>query len=71
MCWCLSRNRTGFTRTDSMIKTLMTYAISTGMLTSVLASGTLISFAISPTTLIAQTFYGPLGTCYVNSLLAL
>ncbi|KAH9985481.1 hypothetical protein BJV74DRAFT_952125 [Russula compacta] len=28
-------------------------------------------FAISPTTLIAQAFYRPLGTCYVNSLLAL
>ncbi|KAH9985475.1 hypothetical protein BJV74DRAFT_846832 [Russula compacta] len=54
-----------------MIKTLMVYVISTGMLTSVLACATLISFAISPTTLIAQAFYRPLGACYVNSLLAL
>ncbi|KAH9963661.1 hypothetical protein BJV74DRAFT_890465 [Russula compacta] len=71
MCWCLYRNRTGFARTDSMIKTLMIYIISTGTLTSVLASATLISFAISPTTLIAQAVYGPLGSCYVNSLLAM
>ncbi|KAH9971632.1 hypothetical protein BJV74DRAFT_799118 [Russula compacta] len=46
--------------TDSMIMTLMIYSINTGLLTSVLATASLIS-----------AFYGPLGKCYVNSLLAL
>ncbi|KAH9975187.1 hypothetical protein BJV74DRAFT_181642 [Russula compacta] len=71
MCWCLYHKRTGYPRTDSMIMTLMIYCINTGLLTSVLATASLISFAISPTTVIAQAFYGPLGKCYVNSLLAL
>ncbi|KAH9981545.1 hypothetical protein BJV74DRAFT_82611 [Russula compacta] len=71
MCWCLYHKRTGFARTDSVIMTLMIYSISTGLLTSVLATTALITFIGSPTTLVAQAFYGPLGACYVNSLLAL
>ncbi|KAH9999608.1 hypothetical protein BJV74DRAFT_161468 [Russula compacta] len=63
--------RTGFSRTDSMIMTLMIYSINTGLLTSLLSSATLVSFSISPSTLISQVFFWPLSKCYFNSLLAM
>ncbi|KAH9981562.1 hypothetical protein BJV74DRAFT_83060 [Russula compacta] len=71
MCWCLYRRRTGYGRTDTIITILMIYIISSGMLTSILGSATVISFIAAPTTLINQVFYLPFGTCYVNCLLAL
>ncbi|KAH9971635.1 hypothetical protein BJV74DRAFT_244498 [Russula compacta] len=71
MCWCLYHKKTGFARTDSIIMTLMVYIFSSGVLTSIFACATLISFIISPTTLIAQASYAPLGACYMNSFLAL
>ncbi|KAH9060430.1 hypothetical protein EDB87DRAFT_1615747, partial [Lactarius vividus] len=33
MCWFLYHKRTGFARTDSMILTLMTYSVHSGLLT--------------------------------------
>ncbi|KAI0287972.1 hypothetical protein BC826DRAFT_728904 [Russula brevipes] len=33
MCWCLWHKRTGFARTDSIIMTLMSYSINSGLLT--------------------------------------
>ncbi|KAH9971633.1 hypothetical protein BJV74DRAFT_990423 [Russula compacta] len=71
MCWCLYHKRTGFARTDSILMNLMIYSICTGLLTSILATTALFIFIGSPTTITAQAFYGPLGTCYLNSLLAL
>ncbi|KAI0299250.1 hypothetical protein BC826DRAFT_996239, partial [Russula brevipes] len=43
MCWCLWHKRTGFARTDSIIMTLMSYSINSGLLTSALATGVVIS----------------------------
>ncbi|KAI0301151.1 histone acetylation protein-domain-containing protein [Multifurca ochricompacta] len=59
MCWCLYHKKTGFANLNS------------GLLTSVLATATLICFVVVPTTLIWQAFFWPLGKCYVNSLLAM
>jgi len=72
MCWYLYRKKTGFARTDSIITTLMTYCINTGLITSILATLTLIFFIIVPTTsLIWQAIFWTSGKCYVNSLLAM
>jgi len=72
MSWYLYHKKTGFTRTDSLITTLMTYTINTGLITSILATLTLIFFIIVPTTsLIWQAFFWVSGKCYVNSLLAM
>ncbi|KAH9997691.1 hypothetical protein BJV74DRAFT_950131 [Russula compacta] len=71
MCWCLYNKRAGFARTDSIVATLMIYSVNTGLLTSFLATASLISFLVSPNPLISKAFYLPLGKCYVNSLLAL
>ncbi|KAI0287962.1 hypothetical protein BC826DRAFT_728028 [Russula brevipes] len=68
MCWCLYHKRTGFKKTDSTIMTLILYSINTGLLTSVLAIGTLV-FVRRP--FISLTFFLALGRCYVNSLFAM
>ncbi|KAI9450021.1 hypothetical protein BJY52DRAFT_1215664 [Lactarius psammicola] len=71
MCWFLYHQRTGFARTDSMITTLMAYSINSGLLTSVLATAVLISFATAPSLLIWQLFFWPMSKFYANSLLAM
>jgi len=71
MCWFLYHRRTGFAKTDSMITTLMTYSINSGLLTSLFAIAVLISFVLAPTSMIWQIFFWPLGKFYANSLLAM
>ncbi|KII89091.1 hypothetical protein PLICRDRAFT_124293 [Plicaturopsis crispa FD-325 SS-3] len=70
LCIMLQRSRTGFMRSDSMIRKLMMFTINTGMLTSMCASASLISILCSPKTFIYITFYFQLGRLYSNSLLA-
>jgi len=72
MCWYLYHKKTGIARTDSIIVTLMTYSINSGLLTSILATITLIFFVMVPTSsLIWQSIFWTSGKCYVNSLLAM
>ncbi|KAH9022475.1 hypothetical protein EDB85DRAFT_373229 [Lactarius pseudohatsudake] len=71
MCWFLYHKRTGFARTDSVIMTLMTYSVHSGLLTSVLTCAVLISIAIAPSTMYSYMFYFPMSKFYANSLLAM
>ncbi|KAH9025397.1 hypothetical protein EDB85DRAFT_232126 [Lactarius pseudohatsudake] len=71
MCWFLYHKRTGFARTDSVIMTLMTYSIQSGLLTSVLTCAVLISFSIAPSTMYSDMFFWPMSKFYANSLLAM
>ncbi|KAH8984311.1 hypothetical protein EDB92DRAFT_1491126 [Lactarius akahatsu] len=71
MCWFLYHKKTGFARTDSMILTLMTYSIQSGLLTSVLTCAVLISFATASSSMYWQLFFWPMGKFYANSLLAM
>ncbi|KAH8994399.1 hypothetical protein EDB86DRAFT_1273311 [Lactarius hatsudake] len=71
MCWFLYHKRTGFARTDSVIMTLMTYSVHSGLLTSVLACAVLISFAMAPSAKYSDIFLWPMGKLYANSLLAM
>jgi len=50
---------------------LVSYCISSGLLTSILAIGTLVSFTVARFTLINEAFFWALGKCYVNSFLAI
>jgi len=70
LCSYLTRSRTGFKRTDSLITTLIVYSLTTGLVTSVIASAAVITFAIMPTNFIWMSFFWVLGKCYVNSFLA-
>jgi len=71
MCWYLYHKRTGLSRADSVVMTLMSYSINTGLLTSMLSIGMLVSFVVAPTKLIYAAFFWPMGKCYVNSFLAI
>jgi len=71
MCWCLYHKRTGFAKTDSIIMTLISYSVNSGLLTSILAIGMLVSFVALPTRLIWEQFFWLMGKCYVNSFLAM
>jgi len=71
MCWALYRKKTGFTRTDSVIMTLMAYSMNSGLLTSALGSVMLINFVIAPNNMIWMAVYWVMCKCYVNSLLAM
>jgi len=71
MCWYLYHKRTGFAGTDSVIMTLMSYSINSGLLTSILAIGLPICFVIIPTNFIWVVFFWLMGKCYVNSFLAM
>jgi len=70
LCYYLTKNRTGFSRTDSLITTLIAYSLTTGLITSVLAFIAVVTFATMPTNFIWLAFFWILGKCYVNSLLA-
>jgi len=71
MYWFLYHKRTGFAKTDSMIMTLITYSINSGLLTSLLTIAVLISFATAPFSMVWQLFFWPMGKFYANSLLAM
>ncbi|CDO70077.1 hypothetical protein BN946_scf184806.g4 [Trametes cinnabarina] len=48
MCYMLAKRRTGFSRTDSMVRVLILYSINTGALTSLCALLCLITYAAMP-----------------------
>ncbi|KAI8970569.1 hypothetical protein BD414DRAFT_540849 [Trametes punicea] len=70
MCVFLSRRRTGFTRTDSMVRVLILYSINTGALTSLCALLCLITYATMPDNFIFIGIYFVLPKLFLNSLLA-
>ncbi|KAF5382560.1 hypothetical protein D9615_002946 [Tricholomella constricta] len=61
LCYYLTKNRTGFSRTDSLITTLIAYSLTTGLTTSVIAFIAVVTFAIMPTNFIWLAFFWILG----------
>jgi len=70
LCYYLSKNRTGFSRTDNLISTLMKYSLTTGFLTGIIACLVVITFATMPNNFVYVAFFWLSGKCYVNSVLA-
>ncbi|KAF8963314.1 hypothetical protein BDZ97DRAFT_1919975 [Flammula alnicola] len=70
LCYLLSGSRTGFRQTDTLVSTLIIYAINRCLLTSVVAVVEVIVFATMPHALwyVAIDFF--IGKLYANSLLA-
>ncbi|KAH7908193.1 hypothetical protein BJ138DRAFT_1158251 [Hygrophoropsis aurantiaca] len=71
LCWYLYRSRTGFQRTDTLVKTLVSYIITTGLLTAIDASLGMIFYIVMPNNFIFIAFYFNLAKMYINSYLAL
>ncbi|PIL36727.1 hypothetical protein GSI_00416 [Ganoderma sinense ZZ0214-1] len=71
LCTILYRSRTGSPKSNILINRLMVFAINTGLLTSVCACISLITFFAFPTTFIYICFYFLIGRLYANSLMAM
>ncbi|KAI0916252.1 hypothetical protein AcV5_003245 [Taiwanofungus camphoratus] len=71
LCTSLMRRRTGFTKTDSLLRTLMVYTINTGALTGICTILCLIFYAtMPPNNFTYVAFYFVLPPLLVNAFLA-
>ncbi|RPD77708.1 hypothetical protein L226DRAFT_568724 [Lentinus tigrinus ALCF2SS1-7] len=70
LCWFLRGLRTGHGKDDSVVNSLIIYAISTGGLTSVISFTTLLLYNFMPDNFIFMAFYFVLSKVYANSFLA-
>jgi len=66
----LARGRQGFRKTDSIIRKLTLYTISTGVITAIVTLVTLILGVVFDKTFLNTISYFSLPKCYVNSFLA-
>ncbi|KAJ7708745.1 hypothetical protein B0H17DRAFT_1191242 [Mycena rosella] len=74
LCFLLLSSRTGFNRTDTMIRKLVLFFVNTGLFTrlfSLFAIASLISITVASTTFIYILFFFCMGRLYCNSLLAI
>ncbi|KAH9933254.1 uncharacterized protein BXZ73DRAFT_101214 [Epithele typhae] len=71
MCYYLYKKRTGLSRTDSVVTTMMVYSINSGLASSIVATLCVILYLAMPTNLIWVACFWLLGKCYVNSFLGL
>ncbi|EAU86926.2 hypothetical protein CC1G_09783 [Coprinopsis cinerea okayama7 len=70
LVWLLRRSRTGFRKTDGLIKTLMLYTINTGLIVAIDAALGMILYVVMPRNFIFLGFYLLLSKLYLNSYLA-
>jgi len=69
LCYFLHKLRTGWSKSDTLINTLSLYAINTGVLTSVVSLGTLITLNLMPDNFIFMSIYFVLSKLYAISLM--
>ncbi|KAL0959241.1 hypothetical protein HGRIS_014514 [Hohenbuehelia grisea] len=70
LCYYLYKSRTGFTRTDSLIRVLMLYIINTGLVVALDATLGMVMYIAMPDNFIFLAFYLLLSKLYLNSYLA-
>ncbi|KAJ7708790.1 hypothetical protein B0H17DRAFT_365519 [Mycena rosella] len=70
LCILLRSSRTGFHRSNTIIRKLMMFSIETCALTSLCAIASLISIVVAGNTFIYILFFFCMGRLYANSLLA-
>lgn len=70
LCWLLRTSRTGFRKTDSMIKVLMLYTVNTGLIVAMDAAAGMLAYIFMPNNFIFLGFYLLLSKLYLNSYLA-
>jgi len=69
LSYILSRSRTGFRRTDTIINRLIRGAVQTGLFASLFALADMFSFLLHRNTNLYAMFAYPLGRIYTNTLL--
>jgi len=70
LCFYLARQKTHFKQTQTLIRKVIKYTITTGLFTSVVAIISLITFVLKENTFVFFSTYFSLGSLYTNSLLA-
>ncbi|KAL6299534.1 hypothetical protein BKA93DRAFT_586813 [Sparassis latifolia] len=70
LCFSLNSSRTGFESTDSLINTLILYAINSGLLPTIVAGAGLATFLVSPSPLVYMAVYNQIANLYLISLIA-
>ncbi|KAF7424979.1 hypothetical protein PC9H_010290 [Pleurotus ostreatus] len=70
LCYYLYKSRTGFTRTDSLIRVLMLYIVNTGLIVFLDATLGMITYIAMPDNFVFLGFYLLLSKLYLNSYLA-
>ncbi|KAJ7649234.1 hypothetical protein B0H17DRAFT_1102534 [Mycena rosella] len=71
LCYLLRGSRTGFQRTDSLIRVLMMYTVNTGLIVALDATAGMFSYVFMPHNFIFLGFYLLLSKLYLNSYLAI
>ncbi|VDC05156.1 unnamed protein product [Peniophora sp. CBMAI 1063] len=70
LTYLLHKSRTGFRKTDTIVKKLIIFVVNTGLLTSINALCSLITYSARPDTFLYICFFFVMGRLYSNSLLA-
>ncbi|TFK72628.1 hypothetical protein BDN72DRAFT_302904 [Pluteus cervinus] len=70
LCYLLSRSRTGFRRTDSILRVLILYTMNTGLIVALDTSLLLAAYVMLPQSFVFFGFYFPLSKLYLSSYLA-
>lgn len=70
LIYYLYSSRKGFSRSDSIIKKLILFSLTTGLLTSLCAVCSMIALAVAPSKLTYALFFVNITKLYCNSLLA-
>ncbi|KAL5513669.1 hypothetical protein ACEPAH_4068 [Sanghuangporus vaninii] len=70
VCYFLFKDKTGFQRTDTVLRKLTVYIIGTGLLTSFVTIACLLSYATMPNNGVYVAIYSCISKLYFNALLA-
>ncbi|KAK1231044.1 hypothetical protein PQX77_005851 [Marasmius sp. AFHP31] len=70
LCYYLNRLRTGYRQSDSLVNSLVRYAINTGAVTGAVSSTTVILYNLMPTNLVFIATYFVLSKLYAISFMA-
>jgi hypothetical protein len=71
LCYLLRGSKTGFDRTDSLIRVLMMYTVNTGLIVALDATAGMFAYVFMPHNFIFLGFYLLLSKLYLNSYLAI
>ncbi|KAJ3907628.1 hypothetical protein F5879DRAFT_1008214 [Lentinula edodes] len=67
LCYFLNKLRTGYRQSDSLVSSLIKYAINTGALTSVISVTTVVLYNLMPSNLIFIAVFFILSKCILNT----
>ncbi|KAF5370526.1 hypothetical protein D9757_010147 [Collybiopsis confluens] len=70
LCYYIRKNSSSFERTKSVIRLIVRYTVTTGLITSLLGLLTLVAYFASPDGFIFIAMHFSLGRMYTNALLA-